>query len=135
MRISVFRKAHFNSAHRLFNPDWSDEKNKEIFGICSSPNFHGHNYEVELKVTGELDKESGILIDLRKLKDLLKEKVEDRYDHKNLNVECPEFEKKVPSAENLCIEIYQLIRPEIPAVMDIAVRLYETPRNYVEFPA
>lgn len=135
MRISVFRKAHFNSAHRLFNPDWTDEKNREIFGICSSPHFHGHNYEVELKVTGELDKESGILIDLRKLKDLLKEKVEDRYDHKNLNVECPEFENKVPSAENLCIEIYQLIRPEIPAVMDIAVRLYETPRNYVEFPA
>ncbi|MBK7231180.1 MAG: 6-carboxytetrahydropterin synthase [Saprospiraceae bacterium] len=135
MRISVFRKAHFNSAHRLFNPDWTDEKNREIFGICSSPHFHGHNYEVELKVTGELDKESGILIDLRKLKDLLKEKVEDRYDHKNLNVECSEFENKVPSAENLCIEIYQLIRPEIPAVMDIAVRLYETPRNYVEFPA
>lgn len=135
MRISVFRKAHFNSAHRMFNPDWTDEKNREIFGICSSPHFHGHNYEVELKVTGELDKESGILIDLRKLKDLLKEKVEDRYDHKNLNVECSEFENKVPSAENLCIEIYQLIRPEIPAVMDIAVRLYETPRNYVEFPA
>ncbi|MBK9270944.1 MAG: 6-carboxytetrahydropterin synthase [Saprospiraceae bacterium] len=135
MRISVYRKAHFNSAHRLFNPDWSEEKNKEIFGICSSPNFHGHNYEVELKVTGELDKESGILIDLRKLKDLLKEKVEDRYDHKNLNVECPEFKNKVPSAENLCIEIYQLVRPEIPAAMDIAVRLYETPRNYVEFPA
>lgn len=135
MRISVFRKAHFNAAHRLFNSKWSDEKNREIFGICSSPNFHGHNYDLELKVTGELDPETGILIDLKKLKDLLSEKIEDRYDHKNLNIECPEFEHKVPSAENLCIEIYERLRKEIPDHLDITVRLYETPRNYVEYPA
>jgi 6-pyruvoyltetrahydropterin/6-carboxytetrahydropterin synthase len=135
MRISVYRKAHFNAAHRLFNSHWSDEKNREIFGICSSPHYHGHNYDVELKVTGPLDPETGILIDLKKLKDILHEKVELRYDHKNLNVECPEFVNKVPSAENLCIEIYNLVRPEIPSHMDITVRLYETPRNFVEFPA
>jgi 6-pyruvoyltetrahydropterin/6-carboxytetrahydropterin synthase len=135
MRISIFRKGHFNAAHRLFNPEWSEEKNKEIFGICSNPNFHGHNYELEVKISGELDKESGILMDLKVLKEIIHDHVELRYDHKNLNVDLEEFQSKIPTAENICIEIYNILRQQIKKELDLQIRLYETARNFVEFPA
>lgn len=135
MRISIIRKGHFNAAHRLFKPEWSDEKNKQIFGICSNPNFHGHNYEMDVKVTGELDPESGILMDLKILKEIIQEHVEERYDHKNLNLDCPEFIGKIPTAENICIEIYKILKSVLPAHLDVHIRLSETPRNFVEYPA
>lgn len=135
MRISIIRKGHFNAAHRLYKPDWSDEKNKSVFGICSNPNFHGHNYEMEVKVTGELNPETGILIDLKQLKEIIEIHVEQRYDHKNLNLDCPEFANKIPTAENICIEIYNVLKAVLPNDLDIHIRLSETPRNFVEFPA
>ncbi|MBK9378832.1 MAG: 6-carboxytetrahydropterin synthase [Saprospiraceae bacterium] len=131
---SHFRKAHFNAAHRLFHPAWDEQKNKEVFGICSHPNFHGHNYELDVKVSGELDPETGILMDLKVLKELIEEHVELRYDHKNLNMDLPEFKDKIPTAENICIEIYNILREQIDPRMDLQIRLYETPRNFVEYP-
>ncbi|MCC6816223.1 MAG: 6-carboxytetrahydropterin synthase [Saprospiraceae bacterium] len=135
MKVAIFRKGHFNAAHRLYRPEWSDEKNLEIFGICSNPNFHGHNYELEVRVSGELDPETGILMDLKVLKELIHEHVELRYDHKNLNIDLEEFQNKVPTAENIVIEIYKLLRKQIKAEYDLHIRLYETPRNFVEYPA
>ncbi|MEO6189930.1 MAG: 6-carboxytetrahydropterin synthase [Saprospiraceae bacterium] len=135
MKVAIFRKGHFNAAHRLFKPEWSDEKNMEIFGICSNPNFHGHNYELEVKLSGELDPSTGILMDLKVLKDLIHEHIELKFDHKNLNLDLPEFKDKVPTAENIVIEIYNILRQEIEPHLDIMIRLYETPRNFVEFPA
>ncbi len=135
MRISVIRKGHFNAAHRLFRPDWDTAKNLEVFGICANPNFHGHNYEMEVKVTGELDPKTGILIDLKVLKELIEKHVEDHFDHKNLNLDCPEFEHKIPTAENICIEIYTKMRAVLSPELDIHIRLSETPRNFVEYPA
>ncbi|MBK7340196.1 MAG: 6-carboxytetrahydropterin synthase [Saprospiraceae bacterium] len=134
MRVAIFRKAHFNAAHRLFHPAWDEQKNKEVFGICSHPNFHGHNYELDVKVSGELDPETGILMDLKVLKELIEEHVELRYDHKNLNMDLPEFKDKIPTAENICIEIYNILREQIDPRMDLQIRLYETPRNFVEYP-
>lgn len=133
MRISIFRKGHFNAAHRLFNNEWSQEENSRIFGICSNPNFHGHNYELEVKVSGEYKMEDGILIDLKILKEIIRDNVEDKFDHKNLNLDLPEFENIVPSAENICIIIWQILRNHIDNKLDIMVRLYETPRNFVEY--
>ncbi|HMG14919.1 MAG TPA: 6-carboxytetrahydropterin synthase [Saprospiraceae bacterium] len=135
MRISVFRTAHFNAAHRLFNKNWSQEENTVVFGICSSPNFHGHNYELEVKVTGELNEESGMLIDLKKLKTIISEHVETKFDHKNLNMDLPEFQNLIPTAENICITIWNILRNQLDLSLDITVRLYETPRNFVEYPA
>jgi 6-pyruvoyltetrahydropterin/6-carboxytetrahydropterin synthase len=135
MRISIIRKGHFNAAHRLFNPDWSEEKNKQIFGICSNPNFHGHNYEMDVKISGELDPESGILMDLKVLKEVIEKNVEQRYDHKNLNMDCPEFVNKIPTAENICIEIHRILKSVLPDHLDVHIRLSETPRNFVEYPA
>ncbi|HMS28403.1 MAG TPA: 6-carboxytetrahydropterin synthase [Saprospiraceae bacterium] len=134
MRVAIFRKAHFNAAHRLFHPAWDEQKNKEVFGICSHPNFHGHNYELDVKVSGELDPETGILMDLKVLKELIEEHVELRYDHKNLNMDLPEFKDKIPTVENICIEIYNILREQIDPRMDLQIRLYETPRNFVEYP-
>lgn len=134
MRVAIFRKAHFNAAHRLFHPAWDEQKNKEVFGICSHPNFHGHNYELDVKVSGELDPETGILMDFKVLKELIEEHVELRYDHKNLNMDLPEFKDKIPTAENICIEIYNILREQIDPRMDLQIRLYETPRNFVEYP-
>ncbi len=134
MRISVFRKAHFNAAHRLYNPNWSEEKNREVFGLCSNEYYHGHNYELEVKVTGEIDPETGFLINLNDLKQLIKEYVEHRYDHKNLNIEVEEFKNLNPTAENICYMIWKNLRPHLDKKYDLAVRLYETPRNFVEFP-
>ena len=135
MRVAVFRKAHFNAAHRLHNPKWSDEKNKEVFGLCNNPSFHGHNYEMEIKVSGEVDPETGYLIDLKILKDIIEEQVEKRFDHKNLNLDTEEFRELNPTAENICYVIWKILRAHLDEKYDIGVRLYETPRNFVEYPA
>lgn len=135
MRIAIFRKAHFNAAHRLHNPKWSDEKNKEIFGLCNNANYHGHNYELEVKVVGEVDPETGYLMDLKYLKDIIKINVEDKLDHKNLNLDVPELKNIMPSTENVCYFIWNVLQQKIGKDYDVTVRLYETPRNYVEYPA
>ena len=135
MRISVFRKAHFNAAHRLHNPAWSEEKNREVFGLCNNYNYHGHNYDLEVKVSGEVDPETGYLIDLKILKDIIKNEIELRFDHKNLNLDVPEFKTVNPTAENICYVIWQILRKHLDEKYEVGVRLYETPRNYVEYPA
>lgn len=135
MRIAAYRKAHFNAAHRLHNPAWSNEKNREVFGLCNNPNYHGHNYELEVRVVGEVDPATGYLIDLKVLADLIEEQVERRFDHKNLNLDTPEFSQLNPTAENICFTIWQILRQHLDARYDLQVRLYETPRNYVEYPA
>ena len=135
MRIAVFRKAHFNAAHRLHNPKWSDEKNKAVFGLCNSPNYHGHNYEMEVKLMGEVDPDTGYLIDLKILKNLIKEQIEDRFDHKNFNLNTEEFKDLNPTAENICYVIWKILRSHLDEKYDLSVRLYETPRNFVEYPA
>ena len=134
MRIAVFRKAHFNAAHRLHNPKWSDAKNKEIYGKCNNANYHGHNYELEVKVVGEVDPETGYLIDLKKLKDIIKDHIEDRFDHKNLNLDCDEFKDLMPSTENFAYVIWNILQDELGSDLEVTVRLWETPRNYVEYP-
>ena len=131
MSLTVFRKAHFNAAHRLYRKDWSNEKNWEIFGKCNNPNFHGHNYELEVGVTGDVDPETGYLIDMKILKDLIKEEVEDAFDHKNLNLEVPEFADLNPTAENIARVIWEKLRARLDAKFDLSVKLYETPRNFV----
>lgn len=133
MKVTVSRKAHFNAAHRLFRKDWSDEKNYEIFGKCSNPNYHGHNYELIVSVTGEIDKTTGFVMDMKILKDIIKKEVEDALDHKNLNVEVEEFRDLNPTAENIAVVIYNKIKPELSPKLDLSITLYETPRNYVTF--
>jgi 6-pyruvoyltetrahydropterin/6-carboxytetrahydropterin synthase len=135
MRIAIFRKAHFNAAHRLHNKDWSDEKNREIFGKCNNPNYHGHNYELEVKVTGEVNPETGYLIDLKYLKDLIEEHVEEKFDHKNFNLDVPEFKDLLPSTENICYVIWQIMTEKLGSEFDVRVTLWETPRNYAQYPA
>lgn len=135
MKIAVFRKAHFNAAHRLYIKSWSDEKNLSTFGKCANPNFHGHNYDLDVKVSGELDEETGMLINLKTLKEMIKDEIEERFDHKNLNLDCPEFIERTPTAENICIVIWEILRKKIDPKLDLSIRLYETPRNYVEYPA
>ncbi|AZJ36137.1 6-carboxytetrahydropterin synthase [Tenacibaculum singaporense] len=132
-KVTVHRKAHFNAAHRLFNPKWSNEKNYEVFGKCSNPNYHGHNYELIVSLTGEIDQETGYVYDLGKLKDLIKLKVEDTLDHKNLNIEVEEFKNVNPTVENISVVIYNKLRVSIPEKLDLEVTLYETPRNYVTY--
>ncbi len=133
--MAAFRRAHFNAAHRLHNPDWSKEKNERVFGLCNNPNFHGHNYELEVKVVGEVDPETGYLIDLKSLKDLIKEQIEDRFDHKNLNLDTEEFKNLNPTAENICFVVHRILREHLDSRYELTVRLYETARNYVEYPA
>lgn len=116
-------------------PEWSDEKNIEVFGLCNSPNYHGHNYEMEVKVVGEVDQETGYLIDLKYLKDLIKVEIEDRFDHKNLNLDTEEFKNTPPSCENICYVIWKILSEKIGSDYEVTVRLYETPRNFVEYPA
>jgi 6-pyruvoyltetrahydropterin/6-carboxytetrahydropterin synthase len=135
MRLSVYRKAHFNAAHRLFNPNWSDEKNQEVFGLCNNPYYHGHNYELEVKVTGEIDPETGFVIDLKILNRIIKDEIEKKFDHKNLNAEVEEFKNLIPTAENICVVIWKILRQNLPEKFSIGVRLYETPRNFVEYEA
>ena len=134
MKVAVFRKAHFNAAHRLHNPKWTDEKNRAVFGLCNNPNYHGHNYELEVQITGEIDPETGYVYDLGKLSDIIKTQVENRFDHKNLNLDCAEFKDLNPTAENIVVVIWQILRGQIEENYDIKVRLYETPRNFVEYP-
>ncbi len=133
MRLTVHRKAHFNAAHRLFKKEWSDEKNFEVFGKCSNPNFHGHNYELIVAVTGEVDPETGFVMDLKRLKDLIYTEVETPFDHKNLNVEVGEFKSLNPTAENIAVVIWNKLRGKLRANLDLEVTLYETPRNYVSY--
>jgi 6-pyruvoyltetrahydropterin/6-carboxytetrahydropterin synthase len=133
MKVKVSRKAHFNAAHRLYRPDWSFEKNDSIFGKCNNPNFHGHNYEMEVSVYGEIDQETGFVIDVKILKDLMKSEIENAFDHKNLNVEVPEFKDLNPTAENIAVVIWNKLRPHIDADKDLEVKLYETSRNFVTY--
>ncbi len=135
MKVSVFRKEHFNAAHRLHNPAWPDEKNTKVFGKCNNPNFHGHNYELIVKVTGETDPETGYLMDMKILSDIIRERVTDRFDHRNLNLDTEEFKNLNPTAENIAVVIHDLLRPRIDPKMDLKITLYETERNYVEYPA
>jgi 6-pyruvoyltetrahydropterin/6-carboxytetrahydropterin synthase len=134
-KVAVIRKEHFNAAHRLFNADWDDAKNEKVFGKCALPNYHGHNYELEVKVTGRPDKKTGYVMDLKVLGDLVKQEIHSRFDHKNLNLDTKEFRTLNPTAENIAIVIYKLLRPHIDKKNDLMIRLYETPRNYVEYPA
>ena len=134
-KVSVFRREHFNAAHRLNNPGWNEEKNKEVFGKCNNPNYHGHNYDLEIKITGEPDPETGYVYDLKLLGDLVKKHIKEKFDHKNLNLDTEEFRDLNPSAENISIVIYHLLRAEIDLKYDLKIRLYETERNFVEYPA
>jgi 6-pyruvoyltetrahydropterin/6-carboxytetrahydropterin synthase len=135
MRVSVYRRGHFNAAHRLHQPAWTDEKNREVFGLCNNANYHGHNYELEVKLTGEVDPLTGYVYDMKDLADLIEAEVEKRFDHKNLNLDTAEFKNLIPSAENIVIVIYRILRQKIDEKYDIHVTLWETPRNYVSFPA
>jgi 6-pyruvoyltetrahydropterin/6-carboxytetrahydropterin synthase len=135
MRVSVYRKAHFNAAHRLHNPSWTDERNREVFGPCNNANYHGHNYELEVRVTGEVDPDTGYVIDMKILADLIKAEVEERFDHKNLNLDTEEFRNLLPSAEHIVYVIYHLLRAKIDTKLDLHIMLWETPRNYVSYPA
>jgi 6-pyruvoyltetrahydropterin/6-carboxytetrahydropterin synthase len=134
-KVAVYRKEHFNAAHRLFNPAWDNAKNDAVFGKCNNPNYHGHNYDLVVKLVGIPDRDTGYVMDLKVLSDLIQEKVLEKFDHKNLNEDCPEFRHLNPTAENIAIVIHQLLRPEIPADLYLQVRLYETERNFVEYPA
>lgn len=133
MSITVYRKAHFNAAHRLFKKEWDDAKNLEVFGKCSNPNYHGHNYELEVGLTGEIDPETGFLMDLKILSEIIREEVEDAFDHKNLNIEVPEFKNLNPTVENIAIVIWEKMRARISEEYKISIKLYETPRNFVVY--
>lgn len=133
MKVTVSRKAHFNAAHRLYRKDWSDKKNQEVFGLCNNPNFHGHNYELIVSVTGEIDQETGYVIDMKVLKSIIKTEVEDAFDHKNLNIEVPEFQELNPTAENIVVVIYNKLKPKLNKHLKLEVVLYETPRNFVKY--
>jgi 6-pyruvoyltetrahydropterin/6-carboxytetrahydropterin synthase len=133
MKVSVFRKEHFNSAHRLNNPNWSLEKNQAVFGKCNNPNYHGHNYELIVVVKGEIDPETGYVYDMKLLSDLIKEHVLAKFDHKNLNLDTEEFRDLNPSAENIAVVIWNILRELINRKFELTIRLYETERNYVEY--
>lgn len=133
MKVKVSRKAHFNAAHRLYKPDWSFEKNDAVFGKCNNPNFHGHNYELIVSVYGEIDQETGFVIDVKILKDLIKSEIENAFDHKNLNLEVPEFKELNPTAENIAVVTWNKLRPHIDKEKELEVILYETPRNFVSY--
>lgn len=133
MKVTVNRKAHFNAAHRLYRKDWTDEKNNRVFGKCNNPNFHGHNYELIVSVTDDIDEATGFVIDLKVLKDIIKEEIEDAFDHKNLNIEVEEFKNLNPTAENIAVVIYNKIKPKLKSSNQLEVTLYETPRNFVSY--
>ncbi|MGA9589765.1 MAG: 6-carboxytetrahydropterin synthase [Salegentibacter sp.] len=133
MKLTVHRKAHFNAAHRLYRKDWDDEKNEAVFGKCSNPHFHGHNYELVVSVTGEIDPETGFVMDLKLLKDLIYEEVEKAFDHKNLNVEVVEFRDLNPTAENISVVIWNKLKNKLKPQLELEVTLYETPRNFVSY--
>ena len=133
-KVAVFRKEHFNAAHRLNNPNWSDEKNEHVYGKCNNYNFHGHNYDLIVQVTGEVNPETGYVMDMKVLSDLIKKEVLDKFDHKNLNLDTQEFSDLNPSAENIAIVIYDKLKTQIDPQFDLKIRLYETERNFVEYP-
>lgn len=133
MIVTVSRKAHFNAAHRLYRKDWSFERNQQIFGKCNNPNFHGHNYELIVNVTGAIDPETGYVIDVKILSDLIKLHVEEAFDHKNLNLDCPEFADLNPTAEHIAVVIWNKLRPHLSESLSLEVVLYETPRNFVTY--
>lgn len=134
-KVAVYRKENFNAAHRLYNPAWDNEKNDAVFGKCNNPNYHGHNYDLIVKLVGEPDPETGYVIDLKILSDIIQDKIIERFDHKNLNEDCVEFKNLNPTAENIAIVIYGLLRESIDPKLYLQVRLYETKRNFVEYPA
>lgn len=134
-KVAVFRKEHFNAAHRLHNVAWSDEMNKKVFGLCNNPNYHGHNYELEVKLSGVPNKETGYVYDMKLLSDIIQEEVIKRFDHKNLNLDTVEFATLNPTAENIAVVIYNLLRARLDEALDLKIRLYETERNFVEYPA
>lgn len=133
MKISVFRKEHFNAAHRLHNPDWSDEKNQAVFGKCNNPSFHGHNYELIVELRGEINPETGYVYDMKLLSDLIKEHILKKLDHKNLNLDTDEFKQLNPTAENIAVVIWNILREKIDRNLELKIRLYETERNFVEY--
>lgn len=134
-RVAVFRKEHFNAAHRLNNPEWDQRRNLEVFGKCNNPNFHGHNYELIVQVTGEIDPATGYVFDMKILSDLIKAHVLDHFDHKNLNLDVEIFRELNPTAENIAVAIYDILRDKISENLELKIKLFETERNYVEYPA
>jgi 6-pyruvoyltetrahydropterin/6-carboxytetrahydropterin synthase len=133
MKVTVCRKSHFNAAHRIFNPAWDERKNEEVFGLCSLPNYHGHNYDLIVKLTGEINPETGYVFDMKILKEIIDEFIVNRYDHRNLNLDVPDFVSLIPSAENIAVAIWNILREEISRELAIQVVLYETERNFVEY--
>ena len=133
MIVTVNRKAHFNAAHRLYNNEWSADRNEDVFGKCANPHFHGHNYELIVSVTGEINPRTGFVMDMKLLKDLIKDKIEEEFDHKNLNIQLPEFKELNPTAENIAVVIWNKLRPHIPSKLKLEITLYETPRNFVSY--
>ncbi|MEY3349022.1 MAG: 6-pyruvoyl trahydropterin synthase family protein [Bacteroidota bacterium] len=133
-RVSVYRKEHFNAAHRLHNPALPQDENQRLFGKCNLPNYHGHNYELIVKVTGEIDQRTGYVVDTKILSDLVNEHVISKFDHRNLNLDVAEFKTLNPTAENIAIVIFNILRPFLSEQLDLQIRLYETPRNFVEYP-
>ena len=135
MKASVYRKEKFNAAHRIYRKDWSDEKNNNVFGKCANPNYHGHNYDLIVKVSGEIDPETGYVMDMKKLSDIINDHVIEKLDHKNMNLDIEEFVDLIPSAENIARVIWEILRDKIETSVDLKVILYETERNFVEYPA
>ncbi|HSF55279.1 MAG TPA: 6-carboxytetrahydropterin synthase [Algoriphagus sp.] len=133
MKVSVYRKEHFNAAHRLYNPSWSEAKNEAVFGKCNNPSFHGHNYELIVQLRGEIDPETGYVYDMKILSDLIKEYVLNKFDHRNLNLDTDEFKNLNPSAENIAVVIWNILREKIDRKFELTIRLYETERNFVEY--
>ncbi len=135
MKTAIIRREHFNAAHRLHNPAWSEEMNQHVFGKCNNPNFHGHNYNIEVKVVGEVNPETGYVMDVKILKDLIKTNVLDRYDHKNLNLDVADFKSVIPTAENIARVVYENLLEHLPEGLELTIRIYETERNFAEYPA
>ena len=134
-KVAVYRKEHFNAAHRLYNPAWDETKNDAVFGKCNNPNYHGHNYDLVVKLVGEPDLQTGYLVDLKVLSDIIKKNVLEKFDHKNLNLDIAEFKDLNPTAENIAVVIYDILRDKIDKNLELQIRLYETERNFVEYPA
>lgn len=135
MKTAVYRRATFNAAHRLHNPAWDAERNKAVFGLCNNPNYHGHNYTLVVKVTGEVDPDTGYVINLKTLSDIIKRQIVSRFDHRNLNMDIPEFSALNPTAENIAMVIYNILKGELPPDLELQIRLFETENNFVEYPA
>jgi 6-pyruvoyltetrahydropterin/6-carboxytetrahydropterin synthase len=133
MRVTVSRREHFNAAHRLYNPAWDNDRNEEIFGLCNNPSYHGHNYNLIVKVSGPINPDTGYVIDMKILKQIIRTKVTKRFDHKNLNIDVEEFKNLIPTAENISIVIWNILRAELDTSLDLSVVLYETERNFVEY--